>query len=124
MAESNPKPTRLTDPAATPAATATPPSIAFHEMVAALSRRARRTASGRAGRDATSPTGTATWVRSAWSATAIEICVVRLDFQFEIDQISQRTGQPRRAQLVAHLAPLPLRADQTAPSQTGQVVRD
>lgn len=34
MAESNPKPTRLADPAARPAVTATIPSIAFQAIVA------------------------------------------------------------------------------------------
>lgn len=41
------EPTRLTDPAATPAVTATTPSAAFQPMVATFSRRARRTASAR-----------------------------------------------------------------------------
>jgi hypothetical protein len=55
MAESNPNPTRLTDPAARPVVTATIPSRAFHPIVAAFSDRARRTATARsepAGRNA------------------------------------------------------------------------
>jgi hypothetical protein len=47
MTESNPKPTRLTDPATTPAVTATTASTAFQPIVAALSHRARRTAAVR-----------------------------------------------------------------------------
>ena len=63
MPESNPNPTRLTDPAAIPAATATTPSMPFHEIVATFSHRARRTAAARStGRAWTcSATGTDPW---------------------------------------------------------------
>src|SRR4051794_36312923 len=119
MAESIPKPTRLTDPAATPAATATTPSIVFHPMVAALSHRLRRTAASRVARDG--PTATAP---CTCSATAVQIRMPRLDLELEGDEVLQRVHEPSRRQLVAHLPALARAADEAAPAQAREVVRD
>ena len=63
MAESAPNPTRLTDPAARPAVIATTPSIVFHEIVAAFSHLACRTAAGRSVGRGRSPRATVTGTR-------------------------------------------------------------
>ena len=85
MAESNPKPTRLTEPAATPAATATTPSVPFHAMVATLRRRARRTASARSASGG--DRGVVVVVVVPWSTTAIEVLVVGVDVELEVDEV-------------------------------------
>src|SRR5688572_21472596 len=114
MAESTPKPTRLTDPAARPAATAITPSIPFQPMVAAFSQRARCTAASRT-----------EWAWPAWSwrsGAAIEVLVEVVDLELEVDEVGQRVGQAGRREVVAHLAPLSRRPDETAPAQAGEVV--
>src|SRR4051812_47338806 len=110
MAESTPKPTRLTDPAATPRATAITPSALFHPMVSMFRTRARRTAAARS--------------TVATSAEVIEVLVGVVHLELEVDQVGEGVGQPARRQLVAHLAPLAHAPHQPAPAQAGEVVGD
>jgi hypothetical protein len=50
--------------------------------------------------------------------------MARLDLEVQRHELRKRVCQPRRDELVAHLAAFPGRADQPAPAQAGQVVRD
>lgn len=90
--ESMPKPTRITEPAATPAATATTPSTVFHPMVATFRSRLRPTACARASRD-TGTVATIRWSSRACSGADVEILVGVVDDEIETGQVVEGVGQ-------------------------------
>jgi hypothetical protein len=113
MPESRPKPTRLTDPAATPATTATRPSTAFQPMVSRLSSRPRRTAAARTA--GLGPRGMVV-MGGAPGGRGRPGCRARPG--------PARGGRRPGAgwPLIADLAAFPGGGDQPAAAQTGQVI--